>query len=330
MNAIVAVEGFGRRETSLVRAACSPGSRDIDEAQILSRMAVPLIVLTRDLRCASANPAMASLCGWPTRAMIGRSVAELVPRAATAAMRAFELLDTGAEVPEYEICWDGNRYLLSVSALRPTAGEVEGIIVTATDVTRRFRTEERLRRSRRRLADYARHDHLTGLLNRRGFEARLRRHLSIAQREVRPLSALIADIDWFKTYNDQLGHLAGDACLRRVAGELQRSVHRAGGEIARYGGEEFVAILPDTDIAQARRVADSIRSAVLALAIEHPLSVHGWVTVSLGVAALDGSRPFLTYDETQERLLGGADEALYLAKVSGRNQVRVFSAASQG
>ena len=117
-------------------------------------------------------------------------------------------------------------------------------------------------------------------------------------------------MDHFKRYNDALGHLAGDDCLRRVAVALRACLRRPTDLLARYGGEEFVCLLPDTDLAGAIGVAQLMEDTVRLLALPHP-GVSGCVTVSLGVAAgVQG-----------EALIDAADRALYLAKAAGRGRV---------
>jgi diguanylate cyclase (GGDEF)-like protein len=155
-------------------------------------------------------------------------------------------------------------------------------------------------------------DPLTGLTNRRGlaavFEAEWARGT--------PLAVLMLDIDRFKLYNDRYGHLGGDACLRRVAAALSASARTGVDLVARYGGEEFAIILPDTDCAGARVVAERVRGAVAALAEPHLDVPLGIVTVSVGVAAA-----IPTQHSSIEQLLARADAALYEAKRAGRNQV---------
>lgn len=322
MNSIVALNGAWGITAPHPELA---DSAEIDGEEILAQIGLPIIVLGRDLRCLSANPAMAALCGQPLHALKGRRLLEIFPTAIADARRAFELFDDGMASLEQVFEWRGKRYQLAATPMRTPMGN-SAIIITATDVTRRLHAFNRLRRSRRRLLDEARHDHLTGLLNRRGLDARLRKFMGIARRSGQPLSVLIADVDWFKAYNDHFGHLAGDQCLRRIARLLRHGVHRAGGEIARYGGEEFVAILPGMDSDSALSVARELRCAVLAAGLEHPASSSGRITVSIGVAAREGG---MAPDglEAQQGLLQAADDALYLAKVRGRNQVRVFAAA---
>lgn len=157
-------------------------------------------------------------------------------------------------------------------------------------------------------------DTLTGLFNRRGLDELLhrtyRRHLA----NDRPMSLLMMDLDHFKAFNDNHGHLAGDRALAAVASALQGQI-RTSDSAARYGGEEFVVVMPDTCINEARAIAQRLCIAVRNLSLpddNHPAGLQ--VTVSIGVATL-------APDQTPEQLLAAADRALYAAKSGGRDQV---------
>jgi len=128
---------------------------------------------------------------------------------------------------------------------------------------------------------------------------------------------VLFDVDYFKRFNDTYGHVEGDACLRKVAAAFTSSLARPADLGARYGGEEFVAVLPDTDAAGARMVAERIRNAVMALQIPHSGNGPGIVTISAGVHTLAPGTPMVNGATLVER----ADVLLYQAKQSGRNQV---------
>ena len=176
---------------------------------------------------------------------------------------------------------------------------------------------ETLQEHNRELAVLADHDGLTGIANRRRFEDALQQEASRAARSGTPLSLVLFDVDYFKRFNDTYGHVEGDACLRQVAAALRDSLVRPADLAARYGGEEFVALLPDTDAAGARMVAERIRAAVMALDIPHAGNGPGIVTISAGVHTLAGSAAAADTAALVER----ADVLLYQAKQSGRNQV---------
>jgi diguanylate cyclase (GGDEF)-like protein len=160
-------------------------------------------------------------------------------------------------------------------------------------------------------------DGLTGLGNRLAFDERLAAEWLASQRRETPLGVWIADLDHFKRINDRFGHAAGDLVLRMAAKALRASV-RGGDFVGRYGGEEFVVIAPDCDLAGATAVAERFRAEVSALRVP----CHGSVitlTTSIGVAATPDSSIKGPAD-----LLLKADRALYLAKASGRDAVRVW------
>ena len=161
-------------------------------------------------------------------------------------------------------------------------------------------------------------DGLTGVPNRRAFDMALEREWSRSGRSGEPLALMICDIDHFKAYNDALGHVVGDGCLRRVAQELARHARRSPDLAARYGGEEFVLLLPDCASAGALAIGEGVLRGVSALGIEHPASSAApHVTVSVGLALRHASH------RGPQDLLQAADEALYRAKRSGRNRLEM-------
>ncbi|WP_017301287.1 diguanylate cyclase [Nodosilinea nodulosa] len=162
-------------------------------------------------------------------------------------------------------------------------------------------------------------DGLTGVPNRRRLEQYLDQEWRRMSRENSPISLVMVDIDSFKGFNDRYGHQAGDNCLRLVARTLSRAAKRPGDLVARYGGEEFVLVLPNTDIEGAETVAEDVRLLVRGHRIPHEGSaVAKVVTVSLGVASALPAR-----GGSPARLIKAADDALYMAKNQGRDQVRV-------
>lgn len=174
-----------------------------------------------------------------------------------------------------------------------------------------LRTQQ-LEDANRELGLQARSDPLTGLLNRRGFDAQLNYALALARRSGRALSLITVDVDHFKRINDTHGHDVGDEVLQRLAHTLAQRL-RDSDVVARLGGEEFAALLPDTDLDGARAIAQTLVDAQAALTDP----VVGRITVSAGVSTLRGA------DDTAQRLLRRGDEALYEAKGQGRNRVVV-------
>src|SRR5476651_2303322 len=148
-----------------------------------------------------------------------------------------------------------------------------------------------LRESQKNLADanielqkLAALDGLTGIANRRRFDETLHFEWQRGQRDKAPLSLLFCDIDHFKSYNDQFGHLAGDLCLKKVAAVLTEHLKRPADLAARYGGEEFALILPETELAGAMQIAEACRRQLEGMQIENPAASAGIVTMSIGVA----------------------------------------------
>ncbi|BEU95904.1 diguanylate cyclase [Acidovorax sp. DW039] len=174
-----------------------------------------------------------------------------------------------------------------------------------------LRTQQ-LEQANRELDLQARSDPLTGLLNRRGFDAQMAYALALARRSGRPLSIVTMDVDHFKQINDTYGHEAGDHVLQRLAQTLMQRL-RDSDVVARLGGEEFAALLQDTDIAGARAIAQALVDAIG----EQRDPVAGHFTISAGVATLRGM------DDLGSALLRRGDEALYEAKRAGRNRVVV-------
>ncbi|MDB5804571.1 MAG: diguanylate cyclase response regulator [Betaproteobacteria bacterium] len=173
--------------------------------------------------------------------------------------------------------------------------------------------------SNRQLEMLSRQDGLTGLANRRYFDAYLATEVRRVARSGEPLSLILMDIDYFKLFNDAYGHQAGDECLRRVAGCLQSACQRAGDMPARYGGEEFVLVLPNTTAVGAAKVAAALSASVVGLAIPHAQSkVSPSITISQGVATM-----LAKTDCSPEALIERADIALYQAKKEGRNRMQV-------
>lgn len=180
----------------------------------------------------------------------------------------------------------------------------------------KLRTQE-LEAANRELDRQSRSDHLTGVLNRRGFEAQLKIALSSAKRRNSPISVVMVDLDHFKQVNDTHGHDVGDQVIRHLSDTLRQRV-RDSDIVARMGGEEFIVMLPDTDAKGAQILAEEL---VKVVASRHA-PVAGQVTISAGVSQLD-----MKVEDLAE-MLKGADEALYVAKRSGRNQAILHDAGA--
>jgi len=218
-------------------------------------------------------------------------------------------------------------YIVLLTARTDSEDLVEGMEAGADDyLTKPFNAQElrvRIRAGKRilelqdALRRQATHDGLTGMLNRNSILARLAEEIVRQERESRPLSLLMIDLDRFKQVNDTYGHLAGDAVLCQAAARMT-NVSRCYDGLGRYGGEEFLVVLPGCDLAaalvQAERLLQSVGGAPFSLG-DRELRV----TCSIGVACAEGASP--------ETLIKYADEALYQAKARGRNRVVLQSLA---
>lgn len=230
-------------------------------------------------------------------------------------------------------CFDGSGKIILNSAipLRDDDGRVNGAIIVNQDITSRKQVEDELLRANasidavnrelqhalEREQLMARTDELTGLHNRRHFFELSNQLFAVARRYQTPFSILMFDLDHFKQVNDIHGHQVGDrmlACVARIA----RDHLRGADVLARYGGEEFIAALPRATATEALAAAEHLRENVAACRdIDGDENLR--VTISVGVA------PMLPGDDTLDRLIQRADEALYEAKHAGRNCSRVFS-----
>jgi diguanylate cyclase (GGDEF)-like protein/PAS domain S-box-containing protein len=202
------------------------------------------------------------------------------------------------------------------SAMRVTrnsiTGEIDGVVAISRDVTERKIAEARF-------AALAVLDGLTGLANRRRFDERLQEEWARAFRDGTSISLLMIDVDHFKTFNDQYGHPAGDACLRMVAKVLAAEARRPADLAARYGGEEFVLLLPNTDAAGCELVGARILEELRKLCMAHAVNAPSrQVTLSLGGASVRPNAQGLTESTS---LIQTADQALYAAKDAGRDRL---------
>ncbi|WP_457442846.1 diguanylate cyclase domain-containing protein [Roseateles sp. P5_E4] len=218
------------------------------------------------------------------------------------------------------------------------AVEVAGFAAGASDFIRkppvaevvvaRARTQLRLKALGDALRASALTDGLTGLANRRRFDQDLRLECERARRGHESLALLLIDVDHFKRYNDRYGHVAGDACLREIAAAIRGCIRRPADLAARYGGEEFAVLLPQTDAAGARAMAQRIVNAVADLALAHADATPSClVSVSVGWAA---ARPDLDASVVLTRgesLVEAADRGLYAAKAAGRGRIGEASEA---
>jgi len=268
---------------------------------------------TREL-VLDANESLARIFGCPREQIVGTRAlsASVEPTQAPGLARGMESLLSGAAAVhrgEYRVTRpDGERVWLDLTAslVRDADGRPRYRLVQALDVTERKTAEERLRF----LAD---HDPLSGIFNRRRFEAELQRELDLAAARPRRSVLLLLDVDRFKAINDTLGHTTGDAVIARL-GDVLRDRLRSADVVARLGGDEFAAILRRIDLPAAREVARDLQAVAAARLADIVGGAHGPVTMSAGLVAI-------AEDATPGELLSQADRALYAAKAGGRDRV---------
>ena len=266
--------------------------------------------LTVDGTITTVNEAMCELTGFARDELVGAGTPfPFWPTDELEASMAIRdrIVEQGGGTFDIELMRaDGCRFDAEITcrpALNPD-GSLLGFVNTIRDVSERRRHEAELER-------LASRDALTGLANHRIFHERLRTELALARRGARPLAVVLLDLDHFKRINDTHGHLAGDDALRTVAGRLAGMV-REGELLARVGGEEFAWLLPGASGHGALAAAERARRAIA----ETECPGVGRVTVSAGVAAVDGSGD-------GDGLYARADAALYRAKAEGRNRTVV-------
>ena len=222
-----------------------------------------------------------------------------------------------------------------ISAFESGAADFIAKPISAALVLARVGTQLRVKRMTDQLRLAAATDGLTGVANRRKFDATLEHEWQRTLRGADPMSLLLIDVDHFKMYNDRYGHPKGDSCLRQVAQALVDAARRTGDLVARCGGEEFALLLPQTSRLGAQNVARRVLSAVKALDIGHAASTTArYLTVSIGIACYDDESEVWVKNPADVRYIGDerrlpctaadlvmtADKALYSAKRAGRAQ----------
>jgi diguanylate cyclase (GGDEF)-like protein/PAS domain S-box-containing protein len=318
----VEVDGFGtpRRLLGTVRDVTEEEqarhARDL-LSYVVDSTDDAILTKSSDGTITSWNRGAERLYGYTAEEAVGRSVSMLVaPELMEDQVRLTRRVFAGESIRHYEterVHSNGSTVAVSLtlSPVRDRTGEIVSAAVIARDVTERRRYERRLQH----LAD---HDPLTGLFNRRRFEAELRREVSRSERSGEALTVLSLDLDGFKAINDSAGHAAGDTVLASVARALQGHV-RDSDFLARLGGDEFAVLLPGADLAAARSAAEHLLDTLHGCRVE----IEGTpfrVTASIGgvVRGPGAGR--------SEELVVGADLAMYEAKQQGRDRIAIFSA----
>ncbi len=202
-----------------------------------------------------------------------------------------------------------------VHVIRNSQGEVESLVGFMFDISERKKTEENLITLQKKLEEFSFKDSLTGVANRRMFDSIMEVEWVNARRNNQPLSLIMLDIDYFKQYNDEYGHIQGDECLKRVGRVLSLSASRARDFFARFGGEEFVLVLPETDELSAKKIAERCRNLIFKEQIPHEKSqISHVLTISLGVGTITPS-----HKDEAISFIEMVDKRLYQAKQKDRN-----------
>jgi diguanylate cyclase (GGDEF)-like protein/PAS domain S-box-containing protein len=308
------VEGALRVERDALETKVAERTRDLRDSEANLRALIDFspvaMVLTRiaDSKVLLGNRRAAAMFEVPLHDIEGRDPPQHWVNVAER-QRYLEHVFRHGRTDDFEaemLTSSGRRFWASISGQRLRYAGEDALLAAIVDVTAQ-------KQAREDLLEQATHDALTGVFNRRHVEEVLSKEIVRAERHARPLAVAILDADLFKRVNDTYGHQTGDEVLRAISQRCQRAL-RSNDLLGRYGGEEFVIVFPETTLEEAGAVAERLRATIA----DAPVEVGGHalgVTVSIGLAA---HAPGLDMD----KLLRGADDALYRAKQGGRNLVR--------
>lgn len=287
---------------------------------VVSQSLVAIAIIHQGGGLAYTNPRLAEMFGYGAREVAALSLMDLIFEedqpmvAANLRKRLSGEEETGHYIVR-GVRKDGGVIDVEVYARRMEVGDQPVVLSMMMDITERVRIERELQELQERLKEDSTHDVLTGLFNRRYLEEALGRELILADREGHSVSVIMADLDHFKSVNDEHGHAAGDEVLR-VFSERLKGLARGSDICCRWGGEEFLLVLPRMDLGSAAHRAEELRALMEAAPVELESGLIP-VTVSLGVAVSTNDC------ESAARLIAAADAALYGAKAAGRNRVNV-------
>lgn len=318
---LLEAEIIKRRETEEVlyqsRAILSGVlNSSLDGIAAMQAVRNPLTGEIEDFRCLVVNPVISRIFKRTKEDLIGKILfKKFLNRLQPGIFDQFvAIVETGQALKEdfYYPFGESSWYHLIAVKLG------DGFAITVRDITTRKQMELDLQEANQKLEVMANLDGLTQVANRRCFDLRLQTEYERLAWEKQPLSLILFDLDGFKLYNDNYGHLAGDDCLIKVAQAVRQMVHRSGDLVARYGGEEFVVLLPQTDLEGAISVSQRIQQTIRNLKISHAWSNVkdiDIVSVTLGIASL-----IPTWECEPDTLIALADAALYKAKKQGRDR----------
>ncbi|HEY3600031.1 MAG TPA: diguanylate cyclase [Paraburkholderia sp.] len=301
---------------------------------VVERVGFGIFVLDRQMNVLMWNRFMHDHSGLSAGQVVGRSIFASFPELPRVWLT--RKLESVFQLGSFAFSsWEQRPYLFKFDHDRPITGgvdfmqqdctfmplmrerEVEAVCVTVSDVTHVSIVQREREEAVAKLQEYADRDGLTGISNRRYFEARLRDEYVRWQRYGGELSVLLFDLDHFKKINDQFGHVAGDFVLREMAQRVA-GVVRSQDTFGRFGGEEFALLLPCTPLEDAMLVAEKIRNTIG----DQSVDVQG---VSVPVTASVGGAAARTGVPAYEALINEADAALYTAKRQGRNRSVAFT-----
>ncbi len=272
----------------------------------------------------SANPEYAWMMGYESAEVISEQITDFASQAFYDEEKAEEFMFGLHEADQVirfrcRLKRKDNSFVWALCYAKSTfdeKGRKDGFNGFSIDITETVKAEHELKKVNEKLKMLSVKDGLTQIPNRRKFDEYLKSEWKNHINDRDPISLILSDIDFFKLYNDNYGHQAGDDCLIKVAQAIQACATRTGDLAARYGGEEFAVILPCTNSDGAMVVAEEIRTHVKNLEILHEKSsVNNHVTLSLGIATMTPDK-----NQALEDLIALADEALYEAKENGRNR----------
>ena len=322
-----------KRQQQALRATEARARESEARYRLLAEYSSDITVALMKDRVTYVSPSVTKVLGWRPEDIEGRTLAEFCHPDDARGIEAVMQQLSGVPEADYRARArhvDGSHVWVEARARltpAPTGSrQTPLMVINLRSITARKAIEDELDIARRRLEELAVKDGLTGLANRRRFDEALDVEFRRAQREGRPLSLLMIDIDDFKALNDSHGHPAGDRVLKRLATLLAGFAQRAGDVAARYGGEEFALLLPHTDAAQAGATAEQLRAAVASM---QPLASDVMpISVSIGLACTSHVDPDTRPAALPEGLVQLADEALYAAKRAGKNCVRTAPGAA--
>ncbi len=288
---------------------------------ILNTSIDPIVVMNLDGVIESVSKTIEKSFGWPAQDMVGKKFIQLLD--GSYHDQYAKVLNGGDKIMQSPLIGHTNEAVGLHRMRRTFPCEVSINYIDIPEIDEPFFTavlrDISIRKAyEQKMGWLSTHDELTKIYNRRFFNEQVDKEWRRLLRTQEYLSLIILDVDFFKNYNDALGHQTGDNCLKMIAGALEQNSHRSTDVVARYGGEEFIVLLPNTNQAGALQVAKNIQETIANLNIPHPnSSVMKKVTVSMGVASI-----IPTIGASYERLIRFADQALYEAKRQGRNRIQ--------